>query len=285
MRNDFVQNISNEEVAALPSVRFGGHTVVVDDVGAIDAACEDLARAGIIGFDTETRPTFRPGALNKVALLQLSTRDTCYLFRLCRIPLDRAIIRVLESKTVEKIGADIGNDLKALQQLRHFKPGGFTDLQGIAPQWGIAEKSVRKLSAITLGRRVSKAQRLSNWEAASLTEAQQSYAATDAWVCLEIYGRLTATDKKELRLPAKETAVADKPKRTPGREHSSAKAKGGGGRRKPAAKAKEPEKSSPAAKERPAPAVAEEKPRKVSWLKRIYSKGRDKADPRSRKDE
>lgn len=201
MENNFVQNMSNEEAAALPVVSFGGRIAVVDSPGKIGPACDALEACPMIGFDTETRPTFKPGALNKVALLQLSTPDCCYLFRLCRIPLDKRIIHILENKQITKIGADIANDLRALQQLRHFKPDGFIDLQSIVSQWGIAEKSVRKMAGIVLGKRVSKAQRLSNWEAAGLTPAQQSYAATDAWVCLEIYDALRATDQKPLPPP------------------------------------------------------------------------------------
>lgn len=186
----FPENISNEEVMSLPMLQFGGRIVVVDSVEGIVAACEDLASRQEIGFDTETRPNFRAGSMNKVALLQLSTRDTCYLFRLCRIPLDRQIMKILENPGINKIGADISNDLAALGQLRHFKPRGFTDMQSVMGQWGIAEKSVRKMAAIVLGCRISKAQRLSNWEAAALTPAQQSYAATDAWVCLRMHDKL-----------------------------------------------------------------------------------------------
>lgn len=198
MKNTFAEKISNDEVAALPACTFGGPIVVVDHEQDIAAACAELSACPAIGFDTETRPTFRPGALNKVALLQLSTPDKCYLFRLCKIPLDREIIRLLESKTTLKIGADVKGDLRALQNLRHFKPAGFVDLQDHISQWGVAEKSVRKMSAIVLGQRVSKAQRLSNWEAASLTPAQQMYAATDAWICLHISTILDKTEKNPL---------------------------------------------------------------------------------------
>lgn len=201
MENKFARNISNEDLALLPLCAFGGEIVVVDDAGAIDAACEDLLSWGTIGFDTETRPTFRPGALNRVALLQLSTPERSYLFRLCRIPLAKPIIKVLESDRTLKIGADIRNDIKALQELRHFRPKGFADLQGIVAEWGIADKSVRKMAGLVLGSRVSKAQRLSNWEAAALTPAQQMYAATDAWVCERMYDILMRTEKCPLPLP------------------------------------------------------------------------------------
>ena len=113
--------------------------------------------------------------------------------------LAKPILQLLESSDVLKIGADVAGDLRSLRQIRHFRDGGFVDLQGIAPEWGIGEKSLRKLSAIVLGRRVSKAQRLSNWEAATLTDKQQLYAATDAWVCTRIYEQLLRTPKKPIR--------------------------------------------------------------------------------------
>ena len=140
-------------------------------------------------------PSFKAGVTNKVALLQLSSPERCYLIRLCRVPMKRPLLRLLESRQTIKVGTDVAGDIRALNQLRHFRAGGFVDLQALAPQWGIEEKSLRKLSAITLGKRVSKAQRLSNWEATRLTQQQLSYAATDAWVCLEILKTLSSAPK------------------------------------------------------------------------------------------
>lgn len=193
--NTFIDKISNEQTALLPAVEFRGEVCVVEHERDIAAACKYLAEQPVIGFDTETRPSFRAGVSFRVSLLQLSSPERCYLFRLNRIPLDKAILRLLEDKKVLKIGADVAGDLRSLRQIRHFRDGGFVDLQTIAPQWGIAEKSLRKLSAIVLGKRVSKAQRLSNWEAATLTEKQKIYASTDAWVCTRIYEQLQRTPK------------------------------------------------------------------------------------------
>lgn len=189
----FTDKISNEETAALPAIEFQGPIRVIDDEQAIAEACTVLHRTAVIGFDTETRPSFRAGVSYRVALLQLSTPTEAFLFRLNRIPLAKPLIDLLEDGTVKKIGAAIDGDLRALHRLRHFREKGFVDLQSIVPRWGIEEKSVRKMSAIVLGKRVSKAQRLSNWEAQSLTEKQQRYAATDAWVCIRIYDRLRHT--------------------------------------------------------------------------------------------
>ena len=197
--NNFIDKISNEQTALLPAVEFRGEIRIVEHERDIAAACKTLAEQPVIGFDTETRPSFRPGVTFRVSLLQLSTPTVCYLFRLNKIPLAKPILQLLEDRRILKIGADVAGDLRSLRQIRHFRDGGFVDLQGIAPEWGIGEKSLRKLSAIVLGRRVSKAQRLSNWEAATLTDKQQLYAATDAWVCTHIYEQLLRTPKKPIR--------------------------------------------------------------------------------------
>ena len=197
--NNFINKISNEQTALLPAVEFRGKILLVEQERDIAEACKQLAQQPQIGFDTETRPSFRPGVTFRVSLLQLSTPTVCYLFRLNKIPLAKPILQLLENKEVLKIGADVAGDLRSLRQIRHFRNGGFVDLQTIAPQWGIEEKSLRKLSAIVLGQRVSKAQRLSNWEAATLTDKQQLYAATDAWVCTRIYEQLLRTPKKPIR--------------------------------------------------------------------------------------
>jgi ribonuclease D len=190
----FQSTITNDQTAELPSAHFDGRIVVVDREEQIEAACRDLASHRIIGFDTETRPSFKAGVTNKVALLQLSTPERCYLIRLCRTKLHNALLKILSNPNIIKIGADVLGDLRSLHALRHFKERGFVDLQQIASSWGIEEKSLRKMSAIVLGKRVSKAQRLSNWEASTLTPQQQMYAATDAWVCIEIYNKLMSVE-------------------------------------------------------------------------------------------
>jgi len=192
--SEFLNTITNEEVAALPKGVFHGSIEIVDTEAGVNAACDYLLKCPRLGFDTETRPSFKAGVTNKVALLQLSSEERCFLFRLSRMRLDKAILKVLSNPDIIKVGAAVHDDLKGLQSLRRFRPAGFVDLQSIAGQYGIGEKSVRKLAAIVLGYGISKAQRLSNWEAASYTQAQMSYAATDAWVCLEIYNKMTGKE-------------------------------------------------------------------------------------------
>ena len=196
----FQSTIDNDTVASLPAARFAGRIVIVDKNEQIEEACNDLKRYDVIGFDTETRPSFRAGVSYKVGLLQLSTPDTCYLFRLSHIRLDNRILKILGSRQILKIGADVTGDIRALHALRNFHADGFVDLQVEASRWGIEEKSLRKLSAIVLNMRVSKAQRLSNWEAEILTPQQQEYAATDAWVCIEIMKELQRVEPKSEKL-------------------------------------------------------------------------------------
>lgn len=190
----FVASISNEEVAALDAVQFDGEIVVVDSAAALADACRYLAGQSLIGFDTETRPSFTAGVTNKVALLQLFGGEKCFLVRLNRVGLSRDVVALLQNPAIAKIGAAVSNDILSLNALRHFKARGFIDLQTLVGDYGIEDKSLRKISGIVLGKKVSKAQRLSNWEAKILTPQQQMYAATDAWVCVEIFKKLTSSN-------------------------------------------------------------------------------------------
>lgn len=186
----YIESISNEDVAALPMVQFDGQIVVVDTPQALDEACQYLAQQSILGFDTETRPSFTAGVTNKVALLQLFGGEKCFLIRLNRVQMSKALTDILHRSDIIKVGAAVKNDIVGLTKLRHFTAGGFVDLQDIVENYGIKDKSLRKISGIVLGKKVSKAQRLSNWEAKTLTPQQQMYAATDAWVCVAIYHQL-----------------------------------------------------------------------------------------------
>lgn len=186
----FAETITNEELQKLSTAGFPGQVTIVDKSQAIAEACDYLMSQPIIGFDTESRPSFKPGKVNKLALLQLSSADRCFLFRLNNIRLEKEIVKVLETSDIVKVGAAVHDDLKALRALRPFRPQSFVDLQSIIGNYGIKELSLRKMAGIVMSLRLSKAQRLSNWEASELTEAQKQYAATDAWISLEIYRKL-----------------------------------------------------------------------------------------------
>lgn len=195
----FSATITNEEINQLPVVHFTGRVIVVDSDEKMLQAEQALQGAQVIGFDTETRPAFQKGLVYKMALLQLSTESTAILFRLHLVELSPAVVRILESDKVLKIGAAIRDDIKGLQKIKKHKPAGYIDLQNIVGKWGIQGVSVKKMAAIILGLKVSKAQRLSNWEAQQLTESQIDYAAIDAWICREIYMALhTKTEQKTI---------------------------------------------------------------------------------------
>ncbi len=183
----FKESISNEELTEMPLKWFDGEIVVVDSRKKVKQAIEELSGLSMIGFDTETKPSFKKGVINKVALLQLSTKNRAFLFRINRIGLPREIVALLTDDKVKKPGVAIRDDIKGLQEFKKFKPGGFVELQDEAKEMGIQNFSLKKLAAIACGFRISKGQQLTNWEADSLTEAQQRYAATDAWASLEIF--------------------------------------------------------------------------------------------------
>jgi ribonuclease D len=183
----FKESITKEELTDLPLKWFEGEIVVVDKPEQVDDAVKVLAKHQLIGFDTETRPAFKKGVLNRVALLQLSTADKAFLFRLNRTGIPPSLQKLLSDPAIIKPGVAIRDDIKGLQAIAKFKPQGFIELQDHAKEMGILNFSLKKLAAIVLGFRISKSQQLSNWESAALTEAQQIYAATDAWAALEIY--------------------------------------------------------------------------------------------------
>ncbi|RNC66901.1 3'-5' exonuclease [Proteiniphilum sp. X52] len=187
--------ISKEELAELPLETFKGEIVVVDHVGEIRQACHYLSSHGALGFDTETRPAFKRGQINKVALVQLSTEEVCFLFRLNKIGYPDELERILSDPGIKKIGLSLRDDFAALRKRSGRKPENFIDLQGFVDQFGIEDNSLQKIYAILFGKKISKNQRVSNWEAETLTPAQQSYAAIDAWACLRIYNHLIRTER------------------------------------------------------------------------------------------
>ncbi len=194
----FKESITKEELVALPLRRFEGKIKVVDTKADIKEAVKKLEKEQIIGFDTETRPSFKKGMVNQVALLQLSTPKKAFLFRLNKTGLPTSVVSLLANPHIVKPGVAIHDDIKGLQQLLHFEPGGFIELQDWAKERGIQNFSLKKLCAIVCGYRISKGQQLSNWEAEKLTTAQQVYAATDAWAAAEIYRNFLINDAEEL---------------------------------------------------------------------------------------
>ena len=188
----YISSIAAEDIERLDQVHFSGRIQVIDSVGAeFNNAVRYLKSQKIIGFDTDTRPCFSASQPRYgVALLQLSSQDRAFLFRTCRIGMPRKLCSLLADRSVLKIGAAVTDDVRGLQKYGEFIPEGFVDLQKVVGDYGIRDRSVKKMTAIILGFRISKAQQLSNWEAETLSESQVRYAATDAWVCREMYIKL-----------------------------------------------------------------------------------------------
>ena len=196
----YIESISREELEKLEYASFPGKIQVIDSVGAeFNRAIAYLRSQKIIGFDTETRPCFGPNQPRYgVSLLQLSGPGKAYLFRLKSMGMHRRLCNLLSDRRIIKVGAAIHDDIRGLPKLNDFRADGFVDLQKIVADYGIRDKSVKKMTAIILGFRISKTQQLSNWEAEELSESQCKYAATDAWVCREMYIKLMNSEKNPL---------------------------------------------------------------------------------------
>lgn len=201
----YIESITPELLDKLEYASFPGKIFVIDSVGAeFNRAIAYLRSQKVIGFDTETRPCFGPNQPRYgVALLQLSGPEKAYLFRIRNMGMHRRLCNLLADKRIIKVGAAIHDDIRGLQKLREFEPGSFVDLQKIVWEYGIKDKSVKKMTAIILGFRISKTQQLSNWEAEALSESQCKYAATDAWVCREMYLKLMKSEKNPLIIEEK----------------------------------------------------------------------------------
>ncbi len=191
VNNRYNPNITAEEIANHELSWFRGEIVLVENFDTFRAVIPRLYGSNLLGFDTETRPTFRRGQRNKVSLIQLSTDNLAVLFRINKLGLPRELIRLLADPAVIKAGVAIHDDIRFLKGVQKFSPQGFIDLQSFVKEFGIESASLKKLTAIVLGFRISKRQQVTDWEAENLTEAQQIYAATDAWVCHQIYRKLT----------------------------------------------------------------------------------------------
>lgn len=189
------ENITAEEISELELSWFRGEIVVVEDYDTFNRVISRFNGSKLLGFDTETKPVFRKGRRNEVSLIQLSTNDLACLFRINKIGLPDRLLKVLSDPAIIKAGVAIHDDLRFLKNVQKFNPEGFVDLQPFVKEFGIQSSGLKKLTAIILGFRISKRQQVTDWEADQLTEAQQVYAATDAWVCHQIYSKLINGNK------------------------------------------------------------------------------------------
>lgn len=187
---NFREHIEKSEIANMPTALFQGRIITIDTIAEADKALKAISAERIVGLDTETRPSFKKGVQYNVSLLQISTNDTCFLFRLNRIGVPPSLIDFLENEDIIKVGLSLHDDYQALSKRKRFNAGSFLDLQKYVVAFGIEEMSLQKIYAIIFGKRISKSQQLTNWDADVLTDKQKLYAATDAWACLTIYNHL-----------------------------------------------------------------------------------------------
>jgi ribonuclease D len=192
----FQPTITKEEIKLLPKKSFEGRIIVVDNFPSFKKYIPVIKKERLWGFDTETRPAFKKGVINRPAMVQFANDAYAFLFRLGRIGLPDELAEIIEVHSITKIGVALHDDLKDLKMYRDLKPAGFIDLQKYAEMFGIESKGLNKLAAIVLKFRISKSQQTSNWENRTLSPAQLVYAATDAWVCYEIYKKLREVEFK-----------------------------------------------------------------------------------------
>tara|TARA_B110000971_G_scaffold17794_2_gene16365 strand:+ start:1688 stop:2269 length:582 start_codon:yes stop_codon:yes gene_type:complete len=182
--------ITKEDINLLELDKYNGEIILIDTEDALAKACIEIAKSAIIGIDTETKPSFKKGIINTVALLQIATDKKAYIIRLKKVKMSAQLAAIFSNKEIKKIGIAIFDDLKDLKKLHPFKDESVVDLNLLAPKLGFESIGAKKLSALVLGIRISKRQQVSNWEAQKLSQAQIDYAATDAWICREIYLKL-----------------------------------------------------------------------------------------------
>jgi ribonuclease D len=186
----FQNEITKEEVELLKLIQYEGPIHLIETPGQFYEEIAKIENNPLLGFDTETKPSFKKGQVNPTSLIQLATPGQTWIIRVSRIGYPERLLKLLSSEEVLKVGLGLNDDLRRLRSDYNFEPGGFLDLQQYVEAFRIDEKGLKKLTAIVLGRRISKSQQVSNWDADVLTEAQLRYAATDAWICLRIYHAL-----------------------------------------------------------------------------------------------
>lgn len=186
----YEHTIAKDVIAELPVEQFPGRIIVLTTEKEANKAVDYLLKFPVVGFDTETRPSFKKGQSYKVSLLQVSTDDTCFLFRLNHMGFPTSIAEFFASTEVMKVGLSLRDDFNALRKRANIQPDNYIDLQSLVGNFGIEDVSLQKIYAILFQKKISKGQRLTNWEAEALTDSQEKYAALDAWACLQIYKEL-----------------------------------------------------------------------------------------------
>lgn len=201
MTSPFALHIDKNTIQTLPLTSFEGDVIIVDVPEKVQEAVEYLSQFTVLGVDTEARPSFKRGVHYPTALVQVSTMERCYLFRLTHVGMPKELAQIFANPNICKVGLAFKDDLNGLRRRRDFKPTNCIDLQSIVCKYGIMELGLQKIFAIIFGQKISKAQQLTNWENSHLTPEQAKYASTDAWATLKIYLELQKTkplSKKEV---------------------------------------------------------------------------------------
>ncbi|MGN0235258.1 MAG: 3'-5' exonuclease [Paludibacteraceae bacterium] len=191
--NTYIHHYSKDLIQWLPLAAFGGEVIVVDTPEKVEEAVAYLSKQKAVGVDTESRPSFTRGVHYPTALLQIATEERCYLFRLTHVGMPQELADIFANPKITKVGLAFKDDIAGLRRRRDFKPANCIDLQSIVPKYGILDMGLQKIFAICFGRKISKAQQLTNWENSHLTPDQARYASTDAWATLLIYKDLMQT--------------------------------------------------------------------------------------------
>lgn len=186
----YAETLTSEDLEKFEVSWFKGKIVVVEDLSTFKESFPELLDSSVLGFDTETRPVFRKGRKNKVSLIQLANDDIACLIRINKIGIPSELADLLANPSIIKAGVAVHDDIRFLRSVKKFVPSGFIDLQKMVKDYGIKSSGLKKLAAIVLGFKISKRQQVTDWEADNLTDAQKIYAATDAWVCHQIYRKL-----------------------------------------------------------------------------------------------
>lgn len=212
---DYILTISKDELAQLPHKDFCGDVVVINDTTGIIRAAAELSNCKVLGFDTETRPAFRKGVRHEVALMQIASNKRTFLFRINKTGLHKELVQLLEDDKIKKVGVSLHDDFMNLSRITEIHPESCIDLQQYVKAFNINDNSLQKIYGILFGKRISKSQRLTNWEADELTAAQINYAALDAVACLDIYnylrsGKFHAGDSPYLHYPEIELGDEEK---------------------------------------------------------------------------
>jgi len=186
---ELLRTVSREEINALPIRRYEGEVRLVAGAESLERAMADILQESVAGFDTETRPAFRPGESYLPALAQVAAARAVYLFPLQHQDFGAPLAQILSAESVIKAGVGLKDDLRSLKKLITFEEKSMVDLGTVAKRHGLGQTGVRNLAGLFLGFRIPKGIKTSNWAAPRLSAQQITYAATDAWICRELYLR------------------------------------------------------------------------------------------------